>query len=267
MSLTGATCVRSGRSGRLMAASAVYSRRRLGLLGLGCNSVAFSRSQRFRKPELTAASQSLDSRSNRGAVPMRGDPFDLRTGDKIDRYELLVPVASGGTSQIWAARLCGTRGFEKLVALKTLAVPDSGDRELERMLWHEARLAARIQHPNVAQCFELLEHERALCLTLEWIDGESLSALLRESWRAGGVPLGVALQIAVQACKGLHAAHELCDAEGQPLGLVHCDVSPQNLMIDAAGTVKWVDFGIAKVRHTRARGAARVLGKPSFMAP
>lgn len=183
---------------------------------------------------------------------MRKESFQLRPGQVFDRYELLLLVATGGTSQIWAARLRGTRGFEKLVALKTLATPGRENPELERALWHEARLASRIQHPNVAQYFDLIEHEGVLCSTMEWIDGESLSTLLRGSARAGGLPMGLAVQIVVQACKGLQAAHELCGPDGQPVGLVHCDVSPQNLMIDTSGTLKLIDFGIAKVLRARA---------------
>ena len=198
---------------------------------------------------------------------MRRDPFELQPGQLVDRYQLLLPVATGGTSQIWAARRCGTRGFEKLVALKTLAVPDSESRELERLLWREGRLASRIQHANVVQHFDLIEQDGVLCLVMEWIDGESLSSLLRRVSRAGGLPLGIAVQILVQACRGLQAAHELRGADGQPLGLAHCDVSPQNLMIDGSGVVKLIDFGIAKVRRFDGGGDDRVRGKPSFMAP
>lgn len=198
---------------------------------------------------------------------MRSHPLVLEPGQLVDRYQLLFPLASGGTSKVWAARLHGTRGFEKVVGLKTLAVPDSESRELERLLWREGWLASQIKHPNVVQCLDLIEHQGALCLAMEWVDGESLSSLLRAASRAGGLPLGVAVQIVVQACKGLHAAHELCGDDGKPLGLAHCDVSPPNLMIDISGTVKLVDFGIAKVRRVDADSDDRVRGKPSFMAP
>lgn len=196
---------------------------------------------------------------------MRRDRLELHVGQVIDRYELLIPASSSGTSRVWAARLQGTRGFGKLVGLKALAPAEPSNRELARRLPQAAQLASRIQHRNVAQCFELVEHPEFTCWTMEWIDGEPLSGVLREALRAGGVPLGVALQIAVQACEGLQAAHALCGAEGRPLGLVHGDVSPQNLMIDTCGTVKLLNFGIPKLR--RGAGGRAVQGQPPFTAP
>jgi serine/threonine protein kinase len=195
---------------------------------------------------------------------MYGDPSHLRPGHIIDRYELLLPVDEDPPHRIWAARLRGTRGFEKLVAMKVLTT-DPEARAPGRPLWQEARLASRIQHPNIAQYFDLVEHAGTLCLTMEWIDGESLSSLLRQALRDGGLPIGVALQIVLQTCRGLQGAHELCDADGNPLGPVHCDVSPEDLMITAAGNVKLLDFGIATVRP--ASGSSLTPRKLSFMAP
>lgn len=196
---------------------------------------------------------------------MRRDRLELHAGQVIDRYELLIPASPSGTSHVWAARLQGTRGFGKLVGLKALAPAEPSNRELARMLPHAAQLASRLQHPNVAQCFDLLDHSGFPCLTMEWIDGEPLSGVLRGALRAGGVPLGVALQIAVQACEGLQAAHALCGPDGRPLGLVHGDVSPKNLMIDTCGTLKLLNFGIPKLR--RGAGGRAVQGPPAFTAP
>jgi eukaryotic-like serine/threonine-protein kinase len=195
---------------------------------------------------------------------MHGEPSYLQPGHIIDRYELLLPVDEDPPHRIWAARLRGTRGFEKLVAMKVLAT-DPEMHAQGRPLWHEARLASRIQHPNIAQYFDLVEHAGTLCLTMEWIDGESLSSLLRQALRDGGLPIGVALQIVLQTCRGLQGAHELCDADGNPLGPVHCDVSPEDLMISAAGNVKLLDFGIATVRSVT--GSSLTPRKLSFMAP
>ncbi|HEY8943677.1 MAG TPA: serine/threonine-protein kinase, partial [Polyangiaceae bacterium] len=193
--------------------------------------------------------------------------LDMHAGEAFSRYELLVPIAHGGMSRVWAARLRGTRGFQKLVAIKTLFTAEGGDHErLERMLLEEARLASQIQHPNVAQYLDLGERNGVLYVVMEWVDGEALGSLMRLATGAGGIPLEISVQIVAQACNGLHGAHELRDAQGRALGLVHCDVSPQNLMISANGAVRLIDFGIARATHGRGEEHL-VAGKLAFMAP
>lgn len=169
---------------------------------------------------------------------------------------------------MWAARLRGTRGFQKVVALKTL-LPDGPNRQLlEQMLLDEARNAAAIQHPNVAQYLDLGEQDGLLFLVMEWIDGEPVSSLIKRSRLYGGVPFEIGVEVAVQAARGLHAAHTLCDANGMPLGLVHCDVSPQNVMVTSSGAIKLIDFGIARATKRAAPpDDGLVRGKLSFMAP
>lgn len=197
---------------------------------------------------------------------MQRNLLDLHAGEAFGRYELLVPIASGGMSMVWAARLRGSRGFQKLVAIKTLTAKDGEHALFERLLLEEVRLASQVQHPNVAQYLDLGERDGVLFAVMEWIDGEALGSLMRRAARAGGVPLKVSAQVVEQACKGLHAAHELRDAEGSPLGLVHCDVSPQNLMVGENGAVRLIDFGIAKATRTQA-GENVLAGKLAFMAP
>lgn len=170
-------------------------------------------------------------------------------------------------SRVWAARLRGTRGFQKVVALKTLLATGSEGHTLEQMLLDEARHAAAIQHANVAQYLDVGEQDGVLFLVMEWLDGESLSRLIKNARKTSGIPLGVAVEIVVQACRGLHAAHELKDEQGQALGLVHCDVSPQNIMLTSAGTAKIIDFGVARATRGSAAGGSTVTGKLSFMAP
>ena len=198
---------------------------------------------------------------------MRRSLSDFQVGEPFGRYELLFPVAEGGMSRVWAARLRGTRGFQKVVALKTLLANGPEGQALEQMLLDEARHAAAIQHPNVAQYLDVGEQEGVLFLVMEWLDGESLSTLIKNARRTCGIPLGVAVEIVVQACKGLHAAHELRDEAGHPLGLVHCDVSPQNIMLTGAGAAKLIDFGVARATRGAASGTNVVTGKLSFMAP
>jgi serine/threonine-protein kinase len=154
-----------------------------------------------------------------------------------------------------------------VVALKTLLANGSDGHTLEQMLLDEARHASAIQHANVAQYLDVGEQDGVLFLVMEWLDGESLSRLIKNARKTCGIPLGVAIEIAAQVCKGLHAAHELKDEAGRSLGLVHCDVSPQNIMLTSTGTAKLIDFGVARATLGGAAGTNGITGKMSFMAP
>ncbi len=191
----------------------------------------------------------------------------LTPGQKLGRYDLLAPVARGGMGQVWVARLRGARGFHKLVAIKTLICPRGDEARMERMLLEEARIAALIQHSNVVQTLELGEHEGTLYLVMEWVDGESLSDLIAAAERGGGIPLLVAVNLIAQTLRGLQAAHELGDDSGAPLGVVHRDVSPHNVLVTYSGVAKLADFGIARAELGPTRDTPAVEGKIPFMAP
>ena len=182
-------------------------------------------------------------------------------------YEVLLCIARGGMATVWAARQHGARGFNRLVALKTV-LPELAEPEFESMFLDEARVAARIHHPNVCEIFELVEHEGMLALSMEWVDGETLNTVINSRENQPLDPR-VAAHIVAQAAAGLHAAHELKDENGAPMQLVHRDVSPQNILISRAGHVKVTDFGVAKAlgdsREETAVG--RVKGKLSYMSP
>ncbi|HEY5374502.1 MAG TPA: serine/threonine-protein kinase [Polyangiaceae bacterium] len=199
---------------------------------------------------------------------LRASP-PLRAGQKLGRYELIAPVARGGMGQVWAGRLRGARGFHKLVAIKTLLPPAAGDSaRMEQRLLDEARIAALIQHSNVAQTLELGEHEGTLYLVMEWVDGEPLSDVLSSAEQVGGIPHLVAVNLVSQALRGLQAAHELCDESGRPLGIVHRDISPSNVLVSYSGIAKLVDFGIAQATNQRTSfGDSELEGKFSYMAP
>jgi len=194
----------------------------------------------------------------------------LRAGDWLDRYELLCPIASGGMATVWLARLRGKRGFEKLFAIKTIRTELVDDPLFQEMLLDEARIASNIQHPNVAQILDLGEAHDVLFIVMERVDGDSLAKIRKLLARLGAsVPMGIALRVLADACAGLHAAHELRDEHGRPLGIVHRDVSPQNLLVSVAGAVKVIDFGIAKAQN-RQQGETRTgvfKGKVQYMAP
>ena len=200
---------------------------------------------------------------------MEAEPT-LVPGYKLDRYELLSPIASGGMASVWLARLRGKRGFEKLFAIKTIKTELNEDARFQEMFLDEARIASGIQHPNVAQIFDLGEQEDVLYIVMEWVDGDSLAKIRRLAEKnLAPIPLGITLRIIADACAGLHAAHQLADAKGVSLGVVHRDVSPQNIIVSSAGSVKVIDFGVAKARD-RFAGETRggvVKGKIRYMAP
>jgi len=170
---------------------------------------------------------------------------------------------------VWAARVKGTRGFQKIVAVKTMLAKLSEDPQFEQMFLDEASLASQIRHPNVVEISDLGEQDGVLYQAMEWIDGVPLNLLMKTAKPSGGVPLPVAVRIVMNACAGLHAAHELRDAKGQLIGLVHRDVSPQNILVTYDGVSKVVDFGVAKATAMGggATVAGQLKGKVSYMAP
>ena len=188
----------------------------------------------------------------------------------LGRYQLLMPIAKGGMGQVWAARQSGTRGFQKMVAVKTILPSHEDGQHLEAMLFEEASLASLVRHPNVAETLDLGEREDGtLYLVMEWVDGEPLDFILRAARSVGGIPLAIAAHLIIQACKGLHAAHVACNSKGEPLGIVHRDISPQNLLVTYSGVVKLIDFGVAKATQQMSPPTAvgQVKGKFAYMSP
>jgi serine/threonine-protein kinase len=171
--------------------------------------------------------------------------------------------------QVWVGRLRGARGFQKLVAIKTLTPARTDANELEQMLTEEARLASLVDHPNVVRTIELGEHDSALYLVMEWVEGESLQHILRRAAGSEPLPLIVGVHLIAQICRGLHAAHELTGPDGELLGVVHRDVSPHNLLVTYSGLAKVADFGIAKAMNEDGLSTrtGEIKGKFAFMAP
>jgi serine/threonine-protein kinase len=194
----------------------------------------------------------------------------LVAGYRLDRYELLCPIASGGMATVWLARLRSKRGFEKLFAIKTIRTELVDDPRFQEMFFDEARIASGIQHPNVAQILDLGEQQDVLFIVMEWVDGDSLAKLRKLVTKLGGrLPVGFVLRVLADAAAGLHAAHQLHDDKGQALEIVHRDVSPHNILVATNGAVKVIDFGIAKAQNRR-QGTTRtgvVKGKIQYMAP
>ncbi len=194
---------------------------------------------------------------------------DLKPGTRLGRYELLLAIAKGGMARVWAARQHGQRGFSKTVAIKTILPHLAEEVEFERMFLDEARLAAQIHHPNVCEIYELGEEGKVLYLAMEWINGESLVHILRSSGKMAPMEPRLCARIIADACAGLHAAHQLTDDMGKPMGVVHRDISPHNILVSADGNIKVADFGVAKAlgQMHSATQAGQVKGKIAYMSP
>jgi eukaryotic-like serine/threonine-protein kinase len=187
------------------------------------------------------------------------------------RYELLVKIASGGMATVYVGRLTSAAGITRLVAVKRAHAHLLEHPAFGRMVIDEARLASRIHHPNVVAVQDVEEIEGELLLVMDYVEGASLSELLPSGERGGAMPIEVAMRVILDACAGLHAAHELTGDDGKPLGIVHRDVSPHNILVGIDGVARLTDFGIAKSSsHTQSDGrtsTGALKGKVSYMAP
>ena len=189
-------------------------------------------------------------------------------GAKVGRYRLLAPIACGGMAQVWAARP-EVSGFARTIALKLIRHEYAADPEYVRMFLDEATVAAAVQHPNVCETYELGCEDGVLFLALEWVAGDSLAGVLHRSDGMAPLSYCMAARIIADACAGLHAAHEATDIDGNPLNVVHRDVSPPNILLSLHGHVKMSDFGIAKARyqlHSKTK-TGEIKGKFSYIAP
>ena len=184
-------------------------------------------------------------------------------------YELVRQIAVGGMAEIHLAKTSGIAGFEKYVALKMIHPNFSQDQQFIEMLIDEAKITVQLQHVNIAQTFDLGRVNQTYYITMEFVDGADLYKLLRRgSERDRDVPVPIAGYIAKEIATGLDYAHRKRDVTGQPLGIVHRDVSPQNVLISYAGEIKLVDFGIAKATMRARQTAVGVIkGKYYYMSP
>jgi serine/threonine-protein kinase len=188
---------------------------------------------------------------------------------RIDRYELVAEIASGGMATVYLARLSGVGGFQRFVAIKRLHPHLAHEKEFVEMFLDEARLAAGIHHPNVVPILEVGASDRGYYLVMEYIEGDTLARLLARAATSGNkLPVSIGLRILLDMLAGLHAAHELRDDVGHPTELVHRDVSPQNVLVGIDGISRITDFGVARAqtRLTSTR-TGQLKGKIAYMAP
>ena len=191
--------------------------------------------------------------------PLRGAPG----------YFLGERFASGGMGAVHFGIKQGALGFQRIVAIKRMHPHLVENPEFVMRFKHEIRLVSRLSHPNIVDTLDVIEAQGELCLVMEYVEGETLYALLKDARESRTfVPIPAVVSILSQALHGLHEAHDARDERGNRLGLVHRDVSPQNIMLDKGGVVKILDFGVAKATGEHSvTCAGEVLGKVAYMSP
>jgi serine/threonine protein kinase len=219
--------------------------------------------------------------------PSRAPPLDSSTGPSrvprascdvvtpsstlsqaIGKYRVIAPIGRGGMAHIFLARMAGPSGFSKLFVVKVLRddIREGGD-ECVTMFLDEARLAARLSHPNIVQTFDVGEADGRYFIAMEYLEGQCLRFVERRLGRHG-FPEEQYLRVLAEVARGLHHAHELKDYDGTPLHVVHRDVSPQNVFVTYDGRVKLLDFGIAKAENAEHLTQVGVIkGKVDYIAP
>lgn len=196
-----------------------------------------------------------------------GEPSSVHT--IIGRYALHGVIAKGGMAAVHLGRLMGLAGFSRTVAIKRLHPEFASDPEFVSMLMDEARIAARIRHPNVVAMLDVVALRGELLLVMEYVHGESLARLLSQAWAQGQPPpLPVVLAIFEGVLLGLQAAHEARDERGEPLRLVHRDIAPHNVHVGVDGVARLLDFGVAKAKgRLQTTRDGKLKGRLRYMAP
>jgi serine/threonine-protein kinase len=192
----------------------------------------------------------------------------LEPGQRVDRYELLYPIARGGMAVVWLCRAHGVTGFSRLFVMKAMLTELAPDAATRAMFFDEVRLTSSIHHPHVAPVIDAGERDGLLFLVMDYVEGASLARAL-DAAAGAHVPARIAARIVLDVLAGLHAAHELRAPDGRPLDVVHRDVSPQNILLTSFGDARVLDFGIAKAtaRVSGDTASGDLKGKPRFMAP
>lgn len=205
----------------------------------------------------------------------------LKPGRWLGNNELLMTIGRGGMATVWVARELAegppragelharARDAGRLVAVKAMLSELAGDPEFVGMFIDEVRLVRSIRHPNVVTIFDVGEDDGTMWMSMEWVEGESLHAVIAEAGKRRAIPPEMAVRIIADVASGLHAAHELRDSDGNLRGVVHRDISPHNILIGTNGVVKLVDFGVAKAvgRVSEQTRVGQLKGKFGYMSP
>jgi serine/threonine-protein kinase len=204
-------------------------------------------------------------RTARRALPSQLEPIC-----PYGRYQLLGRIAVGGMAEIFLAREPSTAGGSRTIVIKRILNHVAGDSRFVQMFLDEARLALQLRHPNICHIYEFGEVMQSYFIAMEWIDGVPLGRLIKRvrETHAQALPPTIAARLIGQTAEALEYAHRALDENGRPMGIVHRDVSPQNIMVSFQGSVKLLDFGIAKAEtHATKTSAGQVKGKFAYMSP
>ena len=198
------------------------------------------------------------------AVSERG-----RETTRLGSFEIVRKLARGGMAEIFLARTRGPSGFEKLVVLKKVLPKYAGKDRFVQLFLEEAKLAASLDHPNIAQVYDIGMIDGSYFFTMEYLHGQDVRSILHRTWRTGErFPIEHAVQITRHVASALHFAHEKQRSDGALLGIVHRDVSPSNIIVTYDGATKLLDFGVAKTAASTVKTRTGALkGKISYMSP
>jgi serine/threonine protein kinase len=187
--------------------------------------------------------------------------------EEFGSYHLLEKIATGGMAEVFRARAYGMAGFEKILVIKRILDHLGKDEEFVRLFIDEARIAVSLLHVNIVQVFDLGEVDGAYYMAMEYVHGLDMARLVSRAQRSGPFPIPLACFIICEVLKALQFAHERRDEDGKPLNIVHCDISPQNVLISFSGEVKITDFGISRAAFQAQKQHDVIRGKYAYMSP
>src|SRR6187402_2090660 len=194
---------------------------------------------------------------------------ELKSGSTLGHYELLTRLGRGGMASVWVAReRAPVSGKQRLVAVKAMLPELARHSDFRAMFLEEGQIVRSIDHPNVVQVHEVSEDHGILYMAMDWIEGDSLRTVFKEASKRRAIPYEIAVKIIADAAAGLHAAHELRGWDGELRNIVHCDVSPHNILVGLDGRAKLVDFGVANATaHSDLATDDKIKGKFGYMSP
>ena len=193
---------------------------------------------------------------------------ELELGARLGRFQLLYELGRGGMASVWVARERSAKsGKQRLVAVKAMLPKLAQRMDFRSMFLDEGQLVRSIDHQNVVSVYEVGEDEGVLYMAMEWVEGDSLYTIIKAAKQRRAIPPEQAVRIIADTAAGLHVAHELRGWDGELRGVVHCDVSPHNILVGLDGTSKLVDFGVAHAVATSESASERIAGKAGYMSP
>ncbi|MEP7048870.1 MAG: serine/threonine-protein kinase [Pseudomonadota bacterium] len=195
--------------------------------------------------------------------------LELKSGSTLGRYELLTRLGRGGMASVWVAReKAPVSGKQRLVAVKAMLPELARHSDFRAMFLEEGQIVRSIDHPNVVKVHEVSEDRGILYMAMEWVEGDSLRTVIKEAKRRRAIPAEMAVKIIADTAAGLHAAHELRGWDGELRNIVHCDISPHNILVGLDGQAKLVDFGVANATvHSNIDAEDKIKGKFGYMSP